>query len=212
MAKLSNGGRAQRYDAAGFPIYNKYSPEATFHLSNAGDDSLVRDMQGDVFKFPTTSNTPQDVTFTYPDPPAYSEPSDLIFMPIMEIAALLRSGDVDCLTIVNTFIDRLDEFDPYLAIVASTLYDKARETAESHQALLDSGTDVGPLMCIPFGVKDHHQIGDDDYTTVSFIADEIAFGVIDSAHILAVSYDPCSMDTSCMPKTSRPSSRPSWQN
>lgn len=146
-----------------------YSPEPGFHLSNAGDDSLVRDMQGEVFKFPNTSNLPQDVEFTLPDPPDYNDPSDLIFMPIMEIAALLRSGEVDCLTIVDTFINRLEMFDPYLAIVASPLYENARETAVSHQALLDNGTDVGPLMCIPFGVKDHHQIGDDDVTSYGHI-------------------------------------------
>ena len=167
--KLGNAGLAQRYDVAGFPIYNRYSPEPTFHLSNAGDDSLVRDMQGDVFKFPNTSNTPQDVMFTLPDPPEYTDPSDLIYMPIMEIATLLRSGDVDCPTIIDTYIARLDEFDPFLAIVSSTLYEQARATAVSHQALLDNGTDVGPLMCIPFGVKDHHQIGDDDVTTYGHI-------------------------------------------
>jgi hypothetical protein len=55
-----NNGRAQIYDVAGFPIYNSHSPEASFHLSNAGDDSLVRDMQGDVFQFPTDSNEVRD--------------------------------------------------------------------------------------------------------------------------------------------------------
>lgn len=90
-------------------------------------------------------------------------------MPILEIAALLRNGTVDCTTIVQTFINRLEEFDPYLAIVSSPLYDRALETAASHQALLDSGTDTGPLMCIPFGVKDHHQIFDDDITSYGHI-------------------------------------------
>lgn len=175
LDKLSNSGRAQRYDVAGFPIYNKYSPEAGFHLRNAGDDSLVRDMQGDVFKFPNTSNLPEDVVFTFPDPPAYSEPSDMIFMPIMEIAALLRNGDVDCLTIVNTFIARLEEFDPYLAIVASPLYEKARETATGHQELLDGGTDVGPLMCIPFGVKGENGALLDQCRRIHLIVEESNF-------------------------------------
>jgi hypothetical protein len=132
---LDNDGRGLRYNQAGFPIYYTHNPEPAFHLANAGDDSLVRDMQGEVFQFPTESNEPQDVNFTLPPPPAYTGPSDLIYMPIKQIAALLRSGDVDCVTIVQTFIDRLTEFDPYLAIVTNPLYDRALATAASHQAL-----------------------------------------------------------------------------
>jgi len=32
------------------------------------------------------------------------------------------------------------------------------------QVKLNNGTDLGPLMCIPFGIKDHHQIFDDEPT------------------------------------------------
>mmetsp|Transcript_17725 Transcript_17725/g.33617 ORF Transcript_17725/g.33617 Transcript_17725/m.33617 type:complete len:293 (-) Transcript_17725:1395-2273(-) len=126
-------------------------------------------MQGPVFQFPTESNEPQDVVVTLPPPPAFAGPSDLIYMPIKQIATLLRNGDVDCVTIVQTFIDRLAEFDPYLAIVTNPLYDRALATAASHQTLLDSDIDLGVLMCIPFGVKDHHQIYDDEPTTLGHI-------------------------------------------
>lgn len=162
---FDTSGRAQRYDTASFPIYNEYSPEPSFYLKNAHHDSLMRDMQGDIFQFPTEGNLPEDVTFTLPDPPAYSVPSDMYFMTILEIASLLRSGAVDCTTIVQTFIDRVAEFDPYLAIVVTPLYDRALTMAASHQELLNNGTDLGPLMCIPYGVKDHHQVFDDDPTT-----------------------------------------------
>ena len=70
-----------------------------------------------------------------------------------------------CTTIVQAFIDRAAEFDPYLAIIVTPLYDRALQMAADNQALLDAGTDLGPLMCIPFGVKDHHQIFDDEPTT-----------------------------------------------
>lgn len=169
IAHFGNSGRSQRYDTASFPIYNEYSPEPSFYLSNAQHDSLMRDMQGDVFQFPTEGNLPEDVTFALPAPPAYAEPSDMYFMTILEIAALLRNGDVNCTTIVQTFIDRADEFDPYLAIIVTPLYEKALEMATAHQALLDGGTDLGPLMCIPYGVKDHHQVFDDDPTTYGSI-------------------------------------------
>lgn len=165
ISHLRNGGRAVEFDVAGFPIYNEFSPEPAFYLPNAHHDSLLQDMQGDIFKFPESGNSPEDVEFALPDPPPYSVPSDLYFKTILEIAALLRSGAVDCTTIVQAFIDRTAEFDPYLAIVVTPLYERALQMAQDHQELLDSGTDLGPLMCIPFGVKDHHQIFDDDPTT-----------------------------------------------
>jgi len=159
--RVSNDGRAIDMDVAGMPIYHKYNPEPQFYLSNAGDDSLVRDMQGKIFKFPSTSNQPSDVLFALPDPPTYSSPSDLYHMPILEMASLIKNQVVTCTVVVQAFIDRLTEFDPYLGIIATPLYDTAKETAAAHDKLLKSGTYLGPLMCIPFGMKDHHQINDE---------------------------------------------------
>jgi hypothetical protein len=170
ISRVTDGGNAARFDVAGWPIFYEYNPEAQFFLANAGDDSLVRDMQGDVFQFPETSNEPEDVVFTLPAPPAYSGPSDLYYMPIMEIAALIETRTVSCVEVVQAFIDRLDEFDPYLGIVATPLYDRALVTAASHDLLLAAGTYLGPMMCIPFGVKDHHQIFDDEPTMYGSIA------------------------------------------
>lgn len=164
IARVSNDGQAERFDVAGFPIFYDYNPEAQFYLANAGDDSLVRDMQGDVFQFPTESNEADEVNFTLPDPPMYSQPSDLYYMPILEISSLIQGGAVSCVEVVQAFVDRLSEFDPYLGIVATPLYDRALETAALHDTLLAEGTNLGPLMCIPFGVKDHHQIYDDEPT------------------------------------------------
>jgi hypothetical protein len=165
VARLSNSGVAGRYDAAGALIATKYNPEPGYYLSNAGDDSLLRDMQGDVFTFPEMSNEPDDVMFTLPEPPpAYKTPSDLYYKTIMELAALIKSKTVSCVTLVKAFIDRLDEFDRYLGIVATPLYERALKIAAEHDDLIAKGTYMGPLMCIPFGVKDHHQIFDDEPT------------------------------------------------
>jgi len=88
-----------------------------------------------------------------PPVPDYTGPTDLYHMPILDMAALIESQTVSCVEVVQAFIDRLTEFDPYLGIVATPLYDTALTTAASHDALLASGTYVSPLMCIPFGVK-----------------------------------------------------------
>lgn len=164
ISRISSAGRTAIYDSAGYPIILEYSPEAAFYLENADADSRVKDMVGDGFSYPTSPNEPSDVAFDLPTSVAYSDPSDLIYMPILEMASLIKDQIVSCETVVTTFIDRLAEFDPYLGIVATPLYEKAIETAKSHDALLASGTYVGPLMCIPFGLKDHHQVYDDDVT------------------------------------------------
>lgn len=152
VERVQNNGLAMFFDsAAGWEVYNSYNPEPQFYLANAGDDSLVRDMQGPVFQFPNNSNAPSDVVFDLPEAPAYAEPSDLYYMPILSIASLIKNEVVSCVEVVQAFIDRLEEFDPYLGIVATPLYDTALATAASHDELLASGTYVGPLMCIPFG-------------------------------------------------------------
>jgi uncharacterized coiled-coil protein SlyX len=45
IARLSNNNNAKNYEIAGDLTYNSYNPEPGFYLSNAGDDTLVRDMQ-----------------------------------------------------------------------------------------------------------------------------------------------------------------------
>ena len=76
---------------------------------------------------------------------------------------------MSCVTLVKAFIDRTADIDPYLGIVSVPLYDKALKRAAELDILLESGTDLGALMCIPFGIKDHHQIYDDDVTTYGHI-------------------------------------------
>lgn len=151
LGRLSNNGAAASYDFAGAQLFAEYNPEAQFYLSNAGDDSLLRDMQGEGFQFPTNPNEPEDVTFTLTPPPQYNGLSDLIYMPIKQMAFLIQEQQVTCVEVVQTFIDRLTEFDPYLGIIATPLYDRALEMAASHDQLLNDGTYLGALMCIPFG-------------------------------------------------------------
>jgi hypothetical protein len=173
------GAASSLYNGIGFDIYNQFNPEATFFLNNIHADTRVPEMQvrmlmlllllivwpalshsichtshldqGDVFQFPVTPNVAEDVVFELPEPPCYADPTDLYYMPILEMASLIKSGAVSCVEVVQAFVDRLTEFNPYLGIVATPLYDQALATAAAHDALLANGTYVGPLMCIPFG-------------------------------------------------------------
>jgi len=139
---------------------DNFSPEE-FTMETVDSLSMVKYMQGDIFQIPTTGNKPDDVNFALPAPPAYSGPADLIYMPIMDMAALIKAKIVSCETVVQTFIDRLKEFDPYLAIVSLLLESEAMDTARSYDIKIASGEYMGPFMCIPFGMKDHHQIRDE---------------------------------------------------
>ena len=108
-------------------IYNAVSPEATSYLYRNDDLTLVKEM----IDFPTTSNSPEDVTFDLPTV-AYTGPSDLYYMPLTDLASLIQSKTVSCVTVVTAFKERLEEFDPYLAFVTTPLYDSALTTAAEH--------------------------------------------------------------------------------
>ena len=123
--------------------------------------TMVKYMQGDIFTLPTTSNTPSEVTFTLPDPPTYTDLDDLTYMPILDMAALISAGTVSCVDVVTHFTARLTEFEPFLAITSLLLTEKALAKAAEYDTMIAGGTYIGPLMCIPFGMKDHHQIDDE---------------------------------------------------
>lgn len=128
--------------------------------------TMVDFMQGDIFKLPTTSNEASDVDFVLPevtnggtsDAPffstssvSYTDPSSLVYMPILDMAALIQAGAVSCVTVVQTFIDRIKEFEPYLAITSLLLEESALAmAAEYDAAIAENGTFISPLQCIPY--------------------------------------------------------------
>ncbi|EOD37889.1 hypothetical protein EMIHUDRAFT_109495 [Emiliania huxleyi CCMP1516] len=96
--------------------------------------------------------------------PFTGAPKDLIHRPIKHLASLLRSKRVSCVNLVRAFLDRLREMDRFLS-VAMHIFDRvAIDMAHDLDDQLSRGLDRGPLMCIPFGVKDHHQVYDEPTT------------------------------------------------
>lgn len=141
--------------------WEEYFDPMVFNMETVDTLTFVHHMQGDVFTLPNVSNAPSDVEFALPSEVAYESPSDLIYMPILDMATLISTQRVSCTTVVQTFVDRLKEFEPYLAIVSTLLEDEALATAAEYDAMIANGTYLSPLMCIPFGMKDHHQIADE---------------------------------------------------
>ena len=117
-------------------------------------------------ELPASANEAGDVAFELPDASAveYAGVSDLLFMPIRKMAALIKARRVSCTEVVSFFIERTRELDALLALVTVPLYGPAMEMAAALDAELAEGSYRGPLMCIPFGLKDHYMVHNETTT------------------------------------------------
>jgi Asp-tRNA(Asn)/Glu-tRNA(Gln) amidotransferase A subunit family amidase len=80
--------------------------------------------------------------------------SDLAFMSIPELASLIRSREISCLSLTEFFLNRLKKFDPQLHCVVTLTEEYAIEQAKMLDAELADGRDRGILHGIPYGAKD----------------------------------------------------------
>lgn len=79
----------------------------------------------------------------------------LAFATIAEIGARLRSGELTVPALTQLMLDRIDALNPKLNCYVTVLHERALAEAERLQALLDAGTDLGPLHGIPIALKDN---------------------------------------------------------
>ncbi|MFW6200705.1 MAG: amidase [Gemmatimonadota bacterium] len=79
---------------------------------------------------------------------------DLAFLPVTDLADLLRSGQVSSMELTELFLDRLRRHDPELECVVTLTGELAREQAARADEELARGVDRGPLHGIPWGAKD----------------------------------------------------------
>ena len=89
--------------------------------------------------------------------PEVARPADLedaAFWSIAELAALLRKTDVSSVELTEMYLDRLRRLDEELHCVITFTRERALESAARADALFASGTDLGLLHGIPWGVKD----------------------------------------------------------
>ena len=80
--------------------------------------------------------------------------ADLAFMSIPELASLIHSGEISCLSLTEFFLSRLKEYDPQLHCVITLTEEYAIEQAKKLDVELASGKDRGILHGIPYGAKD----------------------------------------------------------
>jgi Asp-tRNA(Asn)/Glu-tRNA(Gln) amidotransferase A subunit family amidase len=86
--------------------------------------------------------------------PVPTAETDLAFLPVHRLAALIRDRHVTSVELTEIYLERLRRFDPVLLCAVTILEGRAREEAQQADADLRAGTWRGPLHGIPYGVKD----------------------------------------------------------
>ena len=89
--------------------------------------------------------------------PAVTRPENLealAFLPVTQLAELLRTRQVTSLELTEMYLSRLKRYDPVLECVACTTEDLAYEQARRADDEIARGIYRGPLHGIPWGAKD----------------------------------------------------------
>jgi Asp-tRNA(Asn)/Glu-tRNA(Gln) amidotransferase A subunit family amidase len=92
------------------------------------------------------------IEWTPPQVP--SDEEDLAFLPVTELAALLRARQISSVELTKIYLARLDRFDKFLHCVISMTDDLAMRQARRADREMAAGRYRGPLHGIPWGAKD----------------------------------------------------------
>ena len=79
---------------------------------------------------------------------------DLAFLPVHELATLLRTKQVRSIELTELYLERLKTWDPYLHCVVTLTETLAIEQAKQADREIQRGMYRGPLHGIPWGAKD----------------------------------------------------------
>lgn len=90
-------------------------------------------------------------------PPEVTRPAsdeDLAYLPVTQLSALLRAGEVTATELTELYLRRLKQYDDTLNAVITYTEERARAQAAAADEELANGTYRGPLHGIPWGAKD----------------------------------------------------------
>ncbi len=79
---------------------------------------------------------------------------DLVFLPIRDLAALIRSRQVSPVEVAEAFLDRLETLGPRYNAVVTITRDRALEQAKRAEYEIAAGEYRGLLHGVPYGAKD----------------------------------------------------------
>src|ERR1035438_8508374 len=100
---------------------------------------------------------PQRFETTIPAKSTAKAPSnleDLAFLPVTELAPLLRSRAVSSTDLTRMYLERMKKYSPKLLCLITLTEEPALRQAAAADAEIKAGRYRGPLHGIPFGVKD----------------------------------------------------------
>jgi Asp-tRNA(Asn)/Glu-tRNA(Gln) amidotransferase A subunit family amidase len=75
-------------------------------------------------------------------------------LPALELARLVRAGEVSPVEVVDAHLDRIAALDPGLGAFVSVLGEEARAAARDAERVARSGAALGPLHGVPVAIKD----------------------------------------------------------
>jgi Asp-tRNA(Asn)/Glu-tRNA(Gln) amidotransferase A subunit family amidase len=79
---------------------------------------------------------------------------ELAFLPVTELAALIRTRQVSSVELTKLYLKRLQQYDPALLCVVTLTEELALKQAERAEREIAAGRYRGPLHGIPWGAKD----------------------------------------------------------
>ena len=77
---------------------------------------------------------------------------------IAVFAENLRAGRTTICKVTSAYLDRIESLDAKLGAFQYVAKEQAMAAAEAMDKLLASGTDLGPLMGVPIGIKDIYAV------------------------------------------------------
>ncbi len=87
-------------------------------------------------------------------PPVPADLEDLAFLPVTQLAALLRTRAISSVELTRMYLGRLKRLDPHLKAVVTLTEDLALKQAARADREIAAGRYRGPLHGIPWGAKD----------------------------------------------------------
>ena len=100
---------------------------------------------------------PQRFDSTIPKTGAAKAPSnleDLAFLPVTELAPLVRSRAISSTDLTRMYLERMKKYSPKLLCLITLTEEPALQQAAAADSEIKAGKYRGPLHGIPFGVKD----------------------------------------------------------
>ncbi|MEF8801921.1 MAG: amidase family protein [Halolamina sp.] len=79
---------------------------------------------------------------------------DIVFRPATELAADIRDRELSPVTVVDAFLDRIDEREEKVNAWITLARERAREQAHEAERAVERGDDLGPLHGVPVAIKD----------------------------------------------------------